>query len=122
VLVSLSAALFILVAFVAVLIGALAVLGPSGSFSVGYLLVAGACSHVLYKLLRNNSVSDGVLQKRPSKAVVVIVLLTNIAGGIASFIVYWSAREHLLALKVLTAFSLCSVLFIKFGGGRIDQS
>ena len=114
--------LFAAVLFLALVVGILAILGPSGWLSFGYLFPTAVFTQILITTIRNEPNTDSPPSlKRPPKALMIVVSLINIAGGIVAFIAYWATKDHLSAARVLLVFASISLLVFQFSGGNIAQ-
>lgn len=117
----LVAVLFSLVIFLAAVVGFLAVIGPSGMFSIAYLLFASIFALALINIIRGRTYAKNPMPKTPSKKLLFLASLLNVLGGTAAFGVYWLVKDHLISAKVLTAFASLSLLVVILTGGKIAQ-
>ena len=111
-----------LVRFLAAVVGFLAVIGPSGMFSIAYLLFAFIFAIALINIIRGKTYqTDNKIPKHPSNKWLFAVSLLNVIGGIVAFGVYWLVRDHLVSAKVLTMIASLSLLVLILSGGKIAQ-
>lgn len=114
--------IFYLVMFLVTVVGFLAVIGPSGMFSIAYLLFASVFALALINIIRGKTyAAKKPTPKIPSKKWLFLASLLNVLGGVAAFGVYWLVRDHLVSAKVLTAFASLSLLVLIISGGKIAQ-
>ena len=116
-----TAALFAMVAFLVIVVGILAVIGPSAGLSIIYILFAALFSTALINIIRGKTYTTETSSKRPAKKWLFVIALINLLGGVVAFIVYWITKSHLAAVRALTIFASLSLLLFIFSGGRIES-
>jgi archaellum biogenesis protein FlaJ (TadC family) len=117
-----TAALFVMVAFLVIVVGILAVIGPSAGLSIIYILFAALFATALINIIRGKTyITKTTSPKRPAKKWIFVIALINFLGGVVAFIVYWITKNHLAAVRTLTIFTSLSLLLFIFSGGRIES-
>jgi hypothetical protein len=113
--------LFVLVAFISIVVGVL-IVAPIEAMSIAYVLYAFLFSIPLVNILRGKTyATSNNSAKLVSNRWIFAAALLCALGGVFAFVAYWLTKDHRASIKILTVFTSLALLLLIFAGGKIES-
>jgi len=101
-----------LAAFVALVVGIMSYIGPTGLLALGYLAFSALWGAILIAATKPESKLDNPEVTSPAVALAILAATVGFVGGVYAFVEYWIMRQHAASLLTLMHYTMASAIII----------